>query len=88
MNTLIKQDKNSIYYKHQRITFLTESLIRIEYSPSNKFIDEKTQMVVNRDFDLVDLQINLSKDYIEISSKSLFLESNGEELSSIGLKIT
>jgi len=88
MNTLIKQDKNSIYYKHQRITFLTESLIRIEYSPHNRFVDEKTQMVVNRDFDLVDLQINLSGDYVEISSKSLFLESNGEELSSIGLKIT
>ena len=36
--------------EHWRIGFLTESLIRFEWSDSGEFEDNLTQMVVNRDF--------------------------------------
>ncbi len=88
MSQEFKVDNNSIYFKHQRITILTKSLVRIEYSPSNKFIDEKTQMVVNRDFDKVDFSANVNNGYLKITTDSLFVETNGEKLSSLGLTIT
>ncbi|MGD1822807.1 MAG: TIM-barrel domain-containing protein [Pleomorphochaeta sp.] len=88
METLVKKERNSIYYKKQRITFLTDSLVRIEYSPKAEFIDEKTQMVINRDFDLVDISIIEKNGYLELYSSSLLVETNGLEFTNIGLKIS
>ncbi len=88
MEKNVKQVNNSIYYKNQRITFLTNSLVRIEYSPSNDFIDEQTQMVINRDFELVEVSLIEKDGYLEIYSPKLLVETNGEAFSKVGLKIT
>lgn len=88
MQKMIKRDGNSIYYKNQRITFLTDSLVRIEYSPKKSFVDAKSQMVVNRDFDLVDISIIESNEYLELYTDSLLIETNGDIFSNVGLKIT
>ncbi|MDC7237785.1 MAG: glycoside hydrolase family 31 protein [Sphaerochaetaceae bacterium] len=88
MSQEFKIENNSIYFKHQRITFLTKSLVRVEYSPTNKFIDEKTQMVVNRDFDKVDFTTNLNNGFLKLTTDALFVETNGEKFSALGLTIT
>jgi alpha-glucosidase (family GH31 glycosyl hydrolase) len=88
MNQEFKVENNSIYFKHQRITFLTKSLVRVEYSPSNEFIDEKTQMVINRDFGKVDFTTNLNNGFLKLTTDALFVETNGEKFSALGLTIT
>ncbi|MGD1818149.1 MAG: TIM-barrel domain-containing protein [Pleomorphochaeta sp.] len=88
MDNFVKTEGNSIYFKNQRITFLTDSLVRLEYSEKNRFVDDKTQMVINRDFDNVNYSYNLSGDYLEIKTKTLFIETSGKEFSALSLKIT
>ena len=45
--------KNAIIQgKNYRFTVLTPSMIRMEYSEKGVFVDKKTQMVVNRTFDV------------------------------------
>lgn len=88
MEAQFKQQNNSIYFKNQRITFLTDSLVRIEYSPTKSFVDSKTQMVVNRDFSPVNYSIHQANDFLEIKTKALLVETNGKEFTSLGLKIS
>ena len=43
--------KNAIVQgENYRFTVLTPSMIRMEYSDKGIFVDQKTQMVVNREF--------------------------------------
>ena len=45
--------KNAIVQgENYRFTVLTPSMIRMEYSEKGVFVDKKTQMVVNRTFDV------------------------------------
>lgn len=88
MNMQIKQENNHIYFNNQRLTFLTESLVRIEYSPTRNFVDEKTQMAVNRDFAHVSYKVEKVDDFIRISTNSLLVETNGKEFSQLGLQIS
>ena len=46
----LANEKNIIPGKNYRITVLTESLFRLEYSEEGVFNDEPTQTVLNRDF--------------------------------------
>ena len=82
------QDNNSIYYKNQRITFLTDSLVRLEYSPTKDFVDDPSQMVINRDFESVEVSLVENDGYLELYTPKLLVETNGEAFSRVGLKIT
>lgn len=84
----LTQAKNSIYYKNQRITFLTDSLVRLEYSPTIDFVDAPSQMVVNRNFEPVEVSIIENDGYLELYTPKLLVETNGEDFSRVGLKIT
>ena len=42
-------------------TVLTPSMIRMEYSEKGVFVDKKTQMVVNRTFDVPEYTVNEKK---------------------------
>ena len=51
--------KNAIVQgENYRFTVLTPSMIRMEYSEKGVFVDKKTQMVVNRTFDVPEYTVN------------------------------
>lgn len=52
-----------------RFTILSERLIRIEYSKSGMFVDNPTQLVLNRNFFVPKFDINQDSKYLEISTK-------------------
>jgi alpha-glucosidase (family GH31 glycosyl hydrolase) len=61
-NMIFKGDK-------YRITILTERLIRLEYSENGFFYDGLTEMVINRDFPEVQLQVQEDNKFLEITTK-------------------
>ena len=63
---LLANEKNIIEGKNYRITVLTESLFRLEYSEEGIFNDEPTQTVLNRDFKEVPYKLKEEEDYLEI----------------------
>ncbi|MDR0922620.1 MAG: alpha-xylosidase [Lactobacillales bacterium] len=74
--------------KDYRFTVLTDSLIRMEYEKNGNFIDEKTQIIQNRQFSstnfdlledemgiqIITSQLHLYYKYGEFSPSSLFVE--------------
>lgn len=70
-----------------RITMLTEGLIRLEYSPDNRFEDRATQMVLNRDYPETDYRIVDTGDELHIHTSRLYLRYNKKEFSDHGLSI-
>ena len=73
--------------KHYRISVLTPSLIRMEYSEKGEFVDAPTQMVVNRNFELPDYRLIEAEDELQIITEQLRLTYNKKKFSSEGLKI-
>lgn len=71
-----------------RFTLLTPQLIRMEYSEEGKFVDEETQVVMNRKFPVFDYQLKESKDKIEIMTDYYHLVYDKQLFSSAGLKVT
>lgn len=80
MNNIIKGDK-------YRITVMTPSLIRLEYSEDGIFEDRKTQTVVNRDFPEPEFKLIESSDEMEILTSNLHLIYNRQKFSLNGLSI-
>lgn len=70
-----------------RITVLTDSLIRMEYASDGEFTDEKTQIVVNRDFPTCEYRVMEKEDSLEIVTKELHLYYDKKEFSPEGLRI-
>ena len=52
-----------------RITIITERLVRLEYSPTSKFVDEPTQLVQNRNLGYPEFRVNQDANYMEIVTK-------------------
>lgn len=57
-----------------RITVLTERLIRLEYNENGKFVDNLTQLVLNRDFKACDFDVKQDAKFLEIKTKYFRLE--------------
>ena len=51
-----------------RITVLSERLVRLEYDQEGKFLDEKTELAINRDFPLVDYKIQQDQQFLMITT--------------------
>jgi len=79
---------NEIFYKETRVTLITDRLVRFEHSPKKEFVNEKTQMVVNRDFPEVEFEAVLNDDYLEINTPSLFIQIKGEAFNANTLSVT
>lgn len=79
------KQENIILGEKYRITVLTKSLLRLEYSPDGHFTDEATQMVLNRDFPKVDFIEKETEDELEIRTDYFQLTYNKKEFSSHGL---
>ena len=67
-----------------RITVLTESLFRLEYSEEGVFVDEPTQTVLCRDFPKVNYKLNDEDEYLEIITSNAKLYYNKKDLKSVG----
>lgn len=60
-NCIFKGDK-------YRITILSNSLVRLEYNEFGSFLDNFTQMVINRKFDLPNIEVKEDDKYLEIKT--------------------
>ncbi len=70
-----------------RITVLTERLVRFEYSPTGRFEDRASQVVVNRDFPTPDFSITRSGDAVQIITSSFQLNYSGGIPTSSSLEV-
>ena len=52
-----------------RISVITERIVRLEYSPSGKFIDKPTQLVSRRNLGLANFSVDQNGSYINVSTK-------------------
>ena len=72
-----------------RFTILSERLIRIEYSNNGMFIDNPTQLVLNRKLQVPKFEVNQDNKYLEISTKYFKLSYTKERpITSSSLRIT
>lgn len=79
--------ENVIQGEGYRISVLTESLIRLEYSPINKFEDRATQMVINRNFPKVVFEVQENEEELVVYTTYLELHYNKDPFSANGLSI-
>lgn len=70
-----------------RFTVLTDRLIRVEWQPQGRFVDEPTQRVICRDFPAVDYRVIEQQDSLEIVTDQLHLYYDKKEFSREGLRI-
>ena len=70
-----------------RITLLTSSLVRLEYSDDGSFEDRATQAVLNRDFPTPVFRVKETTDEIAIYTDYLEIYYNREAFSASGLMI-
>ena len=79
---------NPVLGSKYRFTLLTPQLIRMEYSKEGQFIDEKTQIIMNRNFPLFNYFIEETAEQLEIMTDYYHLIYDKKEFSSSGLKVT
>lgn len=77
--------ENMIQGEHYRITVLTKSLVRLEYSPDGIFTDAPTQTVLNRNFPQVSLEVRETPEELEIRTEYFQLNYDKKEFTSHGL---
>ena len=71
-----------------RFTVLSPRLIRMEWNEKAEFVDERTQLVVSRDFPVPDFTVTrLPGGGVEIVTECLQLHYDGGEFSSAGLTV-
>ena len=69
MSNISVSNKNSVFAgNNYRITVLTERLVRLEYSEDGKFLDEKTELAINRDFPSVEFNIQQDSQFLQITT--------------------
>ena len=64
--------KAEVKGKHYRITVLTPSLLRLEYSPDGVFEDRATQMVLNRDFPVPEFTVSWKGSILSLTENLQF----------------
>ena len=70
-----------------RFTVLTDRLIRLEYSENGVFVDEPTQRVFRREFDVPEFKVKESKNSLEIITDKLHLYYDKNKFTEGGLSI-
>lgn len=87
-NKKIKTNRKAIIQKDvYRISVLTESLVRLEYSETGNFEDRATQAIVNRYFPVPEFHIKEKNGNLILTTKKLVLEYNQKMFSPNGLSI-
>lgn len=52
-----------------RISIITERVVRLEYNPTGKFVDEPTQLIRTRNLGFPNFRVNQDQNFIEITTK-------------------
>lgn len=69
MSNISMSNKNSIFSgKNYRITILTERLVRLEYSEDGHFLNEKTELAIDRNFPAVEFNIQQDSQFLQITT--------------------
>lgn len=68
--------ENIISGENYRISMLTPSLVRLEYNSNGGFVDDATQIVVNRDFPKVNFVLKDYADHLDISTEYMDIYYN------------
>lgn len=65
------QAESKAIYKgvNYRISVITERVVRLEYSPEGKFVDEPTQLIKKRNLGYPEFRVNQDTNFIEITTK-------------------
>ena len=79
--------KSIVQGEKYRISVLTESLLRLEYSEDGIFEDRATQTVVNRNFPEVSFEVKATEDLLVIYTKYLEVRYDKKEFTPHGLSI-
>ncbi len=79
--------QNVVKGENYRITVLTDSLLRLEYSRTGEFEDRATQTVLNRNFPEVPHTVKETDEQLELFTERLHLIYNKKEFSSFGLSV-
>lgn len=79
---------NIVSGENWRVSVLTSSLVRLEYSPDGMFTDEPTQTVQNRDFPKVSFETKETEEELEIRTEYFQLNYDKKEFTSHGLSCT
>lgn len=88
-NSPLANTKSIVEVDDARFTVLSEGLIRMEYSKNKTFVDEASQVVINRALPLVDFTVDRTDKYISIKTQKLELKYllNSGEFNSSNLEI-
>ena len=73
--------------ENYRFTVLSSRLLRMEWSPTGRFVDRPTQMVVRRDFEPVAFDMAETDELLEIRTEHLYLAYDKRVFSPSGLSI-
>lgn len=79
--------ESMIQGKNYRITVLTESLLRLEYSREGVFEDRATQTVLNRDFPVPAFKVSETAEELKLFTSALEMTYNKREFAPNGLFI-
>lgn len=78
-------DGNTVIYKNVRISVITDRLIRFEYSKEKSFVDDKSIMAINRDYNEVKFDVDESEGFLNLFTDELIVECDGNKFSKNGL---
>ena len=88
-NKLAVNEKQMVKGQKYRITILSESLLRLEYSETGTFYDGPTRLVLDRKFEYPAFKINQDQRFLMIDTNYFRLEYNKEKpFNSGSLKVT
>ncbi len=73
LNTILPNLKCIFKGNKYRITILSNTLVRIEYNEFGAFLDAPTQLVVNRNFPLPEINVKQDEKYLEIKTPKFTL---------------
>ena len=68
-SNLLARNDCIVFGNNYRFSVLTERLIRLEYSPSGKFEDRASELVINRNFPKPNFTYQKNKGILEIKTR-------------------
>lgn len=79
IETIMPLSEMIVTWEEYRFTVLTESMIRLEYSPDKSFEDGPTKVVINRCFSKVDFELKETDESLEIITSKVRLHFQKEK---------
>ncbi|MGM9602089.1 MAG: TIM-barrel domain-containing protein [Faecousia sp.] len=73
--------------KCYRFTVLTDRMVRMEYSPKGEFVDQATQVILNRDYPVPKFTVKERNGCLEIHTDNLIISYDKKRFSSTGLTV-